>query len=448
MMKTASTIMMVFLAVLSLGASSTWAQQVIPFPIGSPAAAPAPGPIMNSPVLWYPIPSTWTQWIGPGKERVKAGPVEVHPFLGVTEFYNDNIYRNYGGLKKEEDYITTLSPGMQLRLPVQQHSFQLDYRADVSMYAKNNETNYTNQRGGAAINLDFPGGLLFDVSDYYSDAVIPRYAKETPGISGAADPYRQRPYNINDLNSRVRYRFLDRWGAEVRYNNLDYRYKNSYDDSGTFNRNLFGGSIYYRITPKIDALVDYNYSSVDYKTNIINDNHNQSAYLGLSFDPTAKLNGSLKLGWFQKHYENAQPGRNDTFNSFSTLVDLTYNISRYHVLMLRATQLILEDLDSFAPYTVLDFSLGYRHFLIWNPKINLNATIGYGTKSFERPTTDADGSFKTRNDKIWYGGIGIGYAIQTWLSAGLNYFYTNDDSNFINYNYQQNVVMVYLRGAF
>jgi hypothetical protein len=437
-MKTARMTLMFILAVLFLGKPSTWAQ----------APAPTAYPLMTSPVSGYAIPSLWTQWIGPGTERIKAGPVEVHPFVGVTESYSDNIYRSFGGLPKQEDYITTLSPGVQLRLPVRQHTFQLDYRADVSLYAKNPETNYTNQTGGGAMNLNFPGGLNFSLSDYFSDAVIPRYAKEIPGISGAADPYRERPYNSNNLNAAARYGFLDRWAAEVRYNNFDYSYKHFYDDYGTFNRNLFGGSLYYRLTSKINALVDYNYSYVDYKTTSINDNYNHSAYLGLSFDPTAKINGSLKLGWFQKNYENAQPGGKTTFNSFSTLIDLTYNVSPHHILILRGTQLILEDLDTNAPYTLMDFSLGYRHFLIWNPKINLNATIGYGTKSFDKPTTDADGSVKTRNDEIWYGGIGIGYAIQSWLSFGLNYFYTNDDSNFINYNYKQNNVMLYLRGAF
>jgi hypothetical protein len=386
--------------------------------------------------------------MGPGTGKIKAGPVEVHPFLGVTEFYTDNAYRSYGGLQKQEDYITTLSPGIQLRLPVRQHNFQLDYRADVSLYAKNPETNYTNQTVSPAIILDFPGGLKFYFSDYFSDAVIPRLGKATPGISGAADPNHERPYDANSLSMAARYSFLDRWAAEVRYNNFDYRYKHFYDDSGTFNRNLFGGSIYYRLTPKINALVDYNYSYVDYRTTSINDNYNHTAYLGLSFDPTAKISGSVRFGWIQKNYENAQVGRNTTFNSFSTLVDLTYNVSPHHILLLRATQLILEDLDTNAPYTLVDFSLGYRHFLIWNPKINLNAIIGYGIKSFDVPTTDADGSVKTRSDKIWYGGIGIGYALQSWLSFGLNYFYTNDDSNFISYNYQQNNVMLYLRGAF
>lgn len=93
----------------------------------------------------------------------------------------------------------------------------------------------------------------------------------------------------------------------------------------------------------------------------------------------------------------------------------------------------------------MDFSLGYRHFLVWNEKINLNATIGYGTKKFENPTTDIDGALKTRDDKTWYAGIGIGYAIQRWLSFGLNYFYTDSSSNFKNYDYRQHIAMLNVR---
>ena len=392
--------------------------------------------------LFFVTPSLWAQMAGPGKGNIKVGPVEVHPFVGVAETYNDNIYQSYGGLKKESDYITTLSPGIQLLLPVRRHSFQLDYRADMNWYAKNDETNYTNQTGGGAINLEFPGGLNFSISNYYSDAVIPRKGKEVTGISGAADANRELPYNANDFNARAKYRFVDRWAAEVRYNNYDYRYKQAIDEDGTFNRNLYGGSLYYRFTPKVDALVDYNYSTVDYKTTPINDNTNHSAYLGLSFDPTAKLNGYLKLGWAEKDYEEDQPGRTKSFSAFSTLVDLTYNMSRYHILTLKGNRIIEEDVDTNAPFTTTDFSLGYRHFLAWNEKVSLNANLGYGTKKFEKATTDADGTLKIRDDKKWYGGAGIGYAPQRWLSLGLNYTYTRDKSNFINYDYKENKVIL------
>jgi hypothetical protein len=391
--------------------------------------------------LCFLIPSPlWAQISGPGTGNIKAGPVEIHPFVELTETYSDNIYKNYGGFKKESDFITTLSPGIRLILPLKTHSFQLDYRADVNWYAKNSETNYINQIGGGLIKLEFPAGLSFNFSDYFTHATIPRYAKEIPGISGAADPYRELPYNGNDFNAMVKYRFLDRWAIEGRYNNYDYRYTHDYDKNGNYNRNIFGGSLYYRLTPKIDALVDYNFSTVDYKTATTYDNTNHSAYLGVAFDPTAKLNGYLKLGWSMKNYKQDLANRNNSFSTPSTLIDLNYNLSPYHIFTLKGNRVIAEDVDTNAPMTATDFSLGYRHILKWHDKISLNANIGYGTEKFKAPTTDADGTLKTRDDKKWYGGTGVSYAPKTWLSFSLNYIYTNNDSNFINYHYTENKV--------
>jgi hypothetical protein len=396
-------------------------------------------------VLCFTAPSLLAQTIGPipgpGTGNIKAGPVEIHPFLEFTETYSDNIYSNYGGLKKESDFITTLSTGIRFILPVKSHTFQLDYRADANWYAKNPETNYTNQIAGGLFKLEFPGGLSFNFSDYFAHATIPRKGKDLPSwIPASLDPYREFPYNANDLNAKATYRFLDRWAVEARYNNYDYRYIRNYDESGNYNRNLFGGSLYYRFTQKIDALLDYNFSTVNYKTATTNDNTNHSAYLGVAFDPTAKLNGYLKLGWALKDYKNDLANRINSFSSPSTLIDLTYNLSPYHILMLRGNWVIAEDVDTNAPMISTDFSFGYRHILKWHEKISLNTNIGYGTRKFKAPTTDADGTLKTRDDKRWYGGVGTTYTLQPWLYFSLNYIYTDNHSNFIDYNYRENKV--------
>ena len=233
---------------------------------------------------------------------------------------------------------------------------------------------------------------------------------------------------------------MDRWAVEARYNYYDYAYKNSYDESGSYNRNLYGGGLYYRFTPKIDALLDYNYSLVKYKTTSINDNKNQAAYLGLSFDPTSKLRGYFKLGYAQKEYDQDLAGRNNSFSTFSTLIDLVYQLSKYNEFKFIGYRAPEEDVDTNAPLVNTNASLGYRHILSWNEKVSLTANVGYGTKKFEGSTFDIDGTLKTRDDKQWFGGVGIGYEMQRWLTFGLNYTYTNNDSNFISYQYQENKV--------
>src|SRR4030042_5138313 len=401
--------------------------------------------VVTSMITFFGLVSAFSAQ-GPGKGNIKVGALEVHTSIGLTETYNDNIYKNYGNLRSESDWITTLTPGIQFSLPLQRHSFQVDYRADVNWFSSNSNTNYTNQRVGGAVNLDFPGGLIFKFSDYYSDAIIPRKAKT--GNNSSSDPYRDLPYTSNDLNIMGKYRFVDRWAVEARYNNYDYAYKNSYDQGGNYKRDLYGGSLYYRFTSKMDAVLDYNFGKTTYKTTSTNNNNEQSIYLGLSFDPTSKLQGYAKLGWTQKDYDITLTGRNNSFSGISSLIDLTYSLSRYDGLTFKGNRTIQEDVDSNAPFINTDFSLWYRHVLAWNEKVSLNANAGYGTGKFEQSTTDIDGTVKTRDDKRLYAGAGIAYAIQRWLTLGVNYSYTDNNSNFLNYKYKENKVWFNATAAF
>ena len=375
--------------------------------------------------------------------NIKLGPVEIHPSVGLTETYSDNIYKSYDNKSDESDYITTLSPGVQFLLPLGRHSFQAGYKADINWYADNSETDYTNHLAGGTLNLDFPGGLIFTLSDYYTIGTVLRKWKEQSGVSGSSDPYREKDYKANDLNAKVRYNFADRWAAGVWYNNYDFDYDESYDDDGSYNRNLFGGSVFYRFTAKTEALLEYNYSDVDYDdTNKDDDNDNHMAYVGVSFDPTAKLNGYLKVGWAKKEYDRSVSDRDDSIDKFSTLVDLGYDISSYNQLRLKVYRAIEEDSDTNAPFTKNNVNLGFRHVLAWNEKIGLSANIGYGKDKFEESATDTDGSIKTRDDKKWYGGVGLDYAMRKWLEFKLNYTYTDNDSNFKRYDYSENRVFL------
>lgn len=374
--------------------------------------------------------------------KIKLGPVEIHPSIGLMETYTDNIYVSYDDKAKESDYITTLSPGIQFLLPLKRHSFQVSYKADINRYSNNNETDYTNHLFDGALSLDFPGGLIFTLSDNYSIATIIRKWKEQAGVSGSGDPYRELDYKANNLNAKVRYNFVDRLAVAVWYNNYDFDYDESYDDSGSYNRNLGGGSIFYRFTAKTEALIEYNYSRVDYDTHNTNDNKNNMVYIGLSFDPTAKLNGYLKLGWVEKKYDKTVSGRDDSLDKFSSLVDLGYNISAYNQLRLKVYRAIEEDLDTNIPFTKNDVNMNFRHVLAWNERINLNANVGYGTFDFEKSATDTDYTSKIRDDEKWYGGVGVGYAIQKWLKFDLNYAYSDNDSNFKKYDYSENRVFL------
>ncbi|MDA8125839.1 MAG: outer membrane beta-barrel protein [Deltaproteobacteria bacterium] len=380
----------------------------------------------------------WGQTQPTGQGNIKLGPLEIHPSLGLMETYTDNVYKSFDGKNKERDWITTVSPGLELVLPLSRHNFRLGYLADIHRYADFKENNYVSQTANGSLNFDFPGGLLFTVSDKFMDSEVTRKWVEQPGLSGSADPYRALPFRSNDFLTKAKYSFADRWAAAAWYNNYKYSYNHEYDRNGDYDRNLFGGSVFYRFTPKTDFLVEYTHSKVDYPKSTAFDNKNDTAYVGLGFDPTAKINGYLKVGWTQKKYDVPNAQGEDKFNKFATQIDLAYNLTPYDVISLKGSRTIEEDIDTNAAYTRDYYSLGYSHILSMNEKIRLFGLVGYGMNKFEGAGTDADGTSKVRDEKLYSGTLGVDYAMRRWLTFNLSYTYTNRDSNFIRYDYKEN----------
>ena len=238
--------------------------------------------------------------------------------------------------RQSADFITTLNPGLHIVLPLRTYRFQAGYQARVYRYAFNPGTDYTAQRAEGNFFFYFPGGLNGNLSYTFIDDQIPRRANENPAAPENQDPYRAKPFQVNDFNARTRYQFADLWAAESYYNLYEYAYINPIDDSGTFRQNLFGATLYYRLAPRVKGLVDYNFALVNYPYNEVNNNANQSAYLGLDFDATAKISGFFKIGWTQKKYDQNLPTRKNDVSTSSLLADLKYTLSAADLFQLSA----------------------------------------------------------------------------------------------------------------
>jgi hypothetical protein len=383
-----------------------------------------------------------------GKGNIKIGSLEVHPSVVLNGTYTDNVYQSYDGKSKESDIITTFSPGLQLVLPFSRHNFQTGFRSDFYSYTDFSENDYVHKSANAIINLDFPGGLFLTVSDFFVDSETVRKWKKLPDLRGSLDPYRAKPYQSNDLLVKARYRFADRWAADLWYNLYKYDYNKRYDNDGSFDRNLFGASLFYRFTPRTDALLEYQSSAVEYPYNTFFDNMNNTIYVGIGFDPSAKINGYAKFGWTQKKYDKKLAGLDDEFNEFSTQIDLGFNITPNDTINFRGIRAIEEDSDTNAPYTKSDFSIGYSHILSMNSKIRPYARIGFAKHEYDGWATDTDGILNQRDDDIFYTSVGIDYAMKNWLIWNLGYTYNDNDSNFIRYDYNENRMFLNATVAF
>jgi|GEM_PF-1890819 len=381
--------------------------------------------------------------------NIKVGDLQIHPSLEVKETYSDNIYQNYGGLPADPGFITTLTPGIKLLLPVSRHEFFVEYQADLNYYSVDSGTNYIQQKAGVGAKFKFARGLDASLTYYYLDSEIPRTGptgQTAPGVP--EDYFRAKPYNQNDFKGLIGWSLADRWRIEGFYNFFNYRYKNSIDFTNNYDQPTYGGRIFYRLSPKISVLGEYNYQPITYPDDRIYDNTTQFMYLGVAFNPTARLNGELKIGYEDKNYDQAVQGRSSNFKGTAIDGNLVYKLNTASTLRLLLNRAINDDQTTNAPYTQNRVGLEWRHYWSRNEKVSWTLKGGYGTLAFDAPTVDADGSLKTRDDQRWEFGVTLGYDLKRWLTMTLGYDYVDNNSNFINYDYRENRVFLKVLTSF
>ncbi|HMS86438.1 MAG TPA: hypothetical protein PKD12_22630, partial [Nitrospira sp.] len=67
--------------------------------------------------------------------------------------YTDNVFRTNGN--KTSDFLTTLSPGIQARLPFGGfHSFLIDYRTNLQYYSRSTSNDVQDQTAVGAVKFN------------------------------------------------------------------------------------------------------------------------------------------------------------------------------------------------------------------------------------------------------------------------------------------------------
>jgi hypothetical protein len=127
---------------------------------------------------------------------------------------------------------------------------------------------------------------------------------------------------------------------------------------------------------------------------------------------------------------------------------LVYKLNWGSTLSLLLNRSIDEDRTTNAPYTNSRVGLEWRHVWSRNERVSGRIRGGYGILNFDAPTFDADGSFKIRDDQRWEFSVSLGYEFHRWLTMSLGFEYTDNQSNFINYDYQERRGFLNLQASF
>jgi hypothetical protein len=391
--------------------------------------------------------------------------VEFTPSLSLNESYDDNLYLDRSD--KKYDYITTVSPGINLNILSQRGHLSLGYAPTFVKYNKEELNDTVRHSGNLALDQELTRHLSLDLSDTYIKSEDP--IEETEGIEGVRDtrnPYWRNTFQVNlqsvigtesvfslgykqvmleneditidDGTTQTPFVTLTYWfntknGMEL---NSSYIEADFSSDDDTLSGDDYIGSdagfrYLHRFTRHTMGFIGYDLAGRDFE-GLSEDYIVHSGDVGLEHSFSPELSLALSGGYFFQEIDGTD-GSDDT-SGYSYDVNLTRLFER----------------GSFS----IGGQGGYREAYLEAERRGFTRFQG-GNARFEYQLTEklsnyANGSYtrnKDPNDQEWKT-ININYGFRwtplTWLSASLDYSCNTRDYEIHERDYYRNRVMLTL----
>jgi hypothetical protein len=376
---------------------------------------------------------------GPGVgDGLKAGPVQLHPFLGVAEVYTDNVFRR--NTKRQSDFLTTIAPGLQAFLPFGggQHSVLLDYRAAQFYYAKFTGNNALAQDALGHVSLNFPSGLKFDLQGGHIEGFDPRGSE--------VDSQQQdiTKWNVNHFLNQVEF-LGPKAGIRLQSSYADLHYKNN-GQAAPRDRTQVGANltVFATMTPSTRALLGVRIAKIDFDKNKQLDNFSYGVFTGFRLAPSRLLTGELNIGFQVLNYDRApkeqSPGSDlSSGGSNRTSLFMGGNLhwnptSRFSLHASPFSSISQSGVQNTSTFRTTGVNLSSRQ--AFTDRLALRGNFSYANDNFD--TSRTDNRFLLR--------IGPEYRTLKWLGFRLDYIYSKRSSNENDFEFYSNTVMLSIQG--
>jgi hypothetical protein len=365
------------------------------------------------------------------------GPVLVSPFLEYDEIFRTNIYQT--STDKKSDLVNTISPGLRFEMPLaNKHRLSLGYLGNAFIYSINSKNSHYDQ------NFNADGVFNFNKVSLRVGNALRLATEERTG-----DNQRQRPYTRETPYIGGVYKFADVWRLEANYQFDTLNFNKWVDRFDNYQYHNAAWTLYYKFWPKTSALVQYIMSFRNHPSNSVQNNWVQSPMVGLIWDPTAKLSGTVKVGYTSGNYYTSISGRNNTPKSWSLSIQTLYRYSNYTNISLIAQRSLQEDVDfGNNGYINSGLLLTISHLFHY---FKVNSYVSFSYYRDQYLTDDVEpitGQIKRRDDYIVAIGSGLSRPLTKYLKLRLDYVYNNRGSNFATYNYNEHRLLLGIQASF
>src|SRR3989339_222020 len=345
--------------------------------------------------------------------------------LKVTN--DDNIY--YEKTDPQSSMITAFIPGLNFSASNDANKLGLDYTAEILNYSFSPSTNNaTNQAVGIMGELVFPFGLSIKLRDAYkdtNDAPSSEFVKRINRIQ-------------NNLNAEVGYKINRLVSASIVMNQVKHEYSEAiYKPLFNRSESETGLIVFYGISPKTSALLEYDMNKIVYDNVLPNrkDSSETKIKLGLKGKLTPKTVGILKVGSTDRKYDLIANTNNvaDSMISLNSITEFS-KMTNLKLLIDRNIQESVYANNAYYISTGLTADLGQKIGSSWGVNLNVRTEMG----AYPNETTSGALTAK-RADTNNSLGLSIGYNAMDWLTANIGFTTKSRSSNFDEFNYTDNV---------
>jgi hypothetical protein len=367
---------------------------------------------------------------------IRAGAFQIFPSTTVSETYNDNV--NATDTNTRDDFITIVSPQIQVQSDFSRHAVGFTVFSDVGRYAQDSNEDFwdfgINGNGRLDIMRDSNLDGSFTVARLHD-------ARDDPEDDATAEES-ARPVRFMDYNARLAYNHLfNRITFRVtgQFDRQDYRQGAGSANQNDRDRNIYTGllRVGYNISPRINAFTEglYTVQRRDVHRDSSGrerDSHGWGGRGGLDVNFTDLLFGEAFLGYREEYFDDSAF---ETKSGFNYGLNLTW-------LPTRLTTVTLTGGSDFEPTTNEDASANFQsrvglradHELLRN--VVIGAGVGYVRNDFEN--TD-------RTDNRWDANADITYLINRHFSVGAAYGYSTRSSDDPDARFDRNLVSLRVR---
>jgi hypothetical protein len=254
---------------------------------------------------------------------MRLGAFDLFPEMNVREAFSDNVFRTQNNTKS--DFITTLSPQIQLKSDWARHALNLLASADVYKYADNSSEN----REDLNLAGDFRIDVMKDIN-FYGGAAYRQLHEERGNPNDPATSVSPPKYNVESANL----------GYYQQFNQLNVRLDGRADHYVYADVNTTSSGIVHQVDRNrldtvgsvrvgFDTLTGWepfarlSYINSDYDTSrdrggFIKDSHGYEVVGGTAFNLNGIWAGEAFVGYFQRDFEDSR---------FKSVEDPTYGLA-------------------------------------------------------------------------------------------------------------------------